>query len=188
MSPDGRPSDGTEGLGGPMSARSKTAEIETAETKTAEADAGKSGTGETGTGETGTGETDAAPLARAALGHCPRCGRGRLFSGFLGVAPACDACGLDLGFAEAGDGPAVLVILVVGFVVVGLALWAEVVHAAPLWLHFILWPPLTPLLALPMLRVLKGAMIGQQYRTGAAEFAVRAGPGANGHPGDGPRS
>ena len=49
-------------------------------------------------------------------GRCPSCHRGKLYSGYLTLAPKCDACGLDYGFADSGDGPAVFVILVTGFV------------------------------------------------------------------------
>jgi hypothetical protein len=48
-----------------------------------------------------------------------------LFKGFLSVAPACDNCGLDFSFADAGDGPAVFVTLFAGFLVLGMALWVE---------------------------------------------------------------
>ncbi|MEA2903171.1 MAG: hypothetical protein QOI12_558, partial [Alphaproteobacteria bacterium] len=27
--------------------------------------------------------------------RCPRCGKGKLFQGFLTLRPRCDACGLD---------------------------------------------------------------------------------------------
>lgn len=102
-------------------------------------------------------------------GRCPRCGEGRLFSGFLAVAPRCGVCRLDYSFADAGDGPAVFVILIIGFVVVGLALWTEVTLNPPLWLHFILWIPLTIALCLTALRLIKGVLITLQYRNKAAE-------------------
>ena len=110
-------------------------------------------------------------MPRAASGRCPRCGGGALFEGFLAPRDQCRACGLDLSRFEAGDGPVVFVVLIVGFVVVGLALWAEVVHQLPLLWHFALWPPLALLLTLPLMRVLKGALIGQQYRTDATDGA-----------------
>ena len=108
---------------------------------------------------------DHDPLIAAARGRCPRCNSGRLFEGFLRPADECEACGLDLTFAEPGDGPVVFVILVVGFVVVGLALYADAAHGAPLWFHLVAWPPLVLALTLPLMRALKGALIGQQYRT-----------------------
>ena len=51
--------------------------------------------------------TDTAPNPFAAgfRCRCPRCGQGRLFAGFLTLAPACDRCGLDYSFVDSGDGP-----------------------------------------------------------------------------------
>jgi uncharacterized protein (DUF983 family) len=97
-------------------------------------------------------------------GRCPRCGEGRLFEGFLTVAPRCTTCGLAFSFADSGDGPAVFVTLIVGFVVVGLALLVEFSFHPPYWLHAILWIPLVLALTLGLLRPLKGTMIAQQYR------------------------
>ena len=114
------------------------------------------------------------PFAAGMKGRCPRCGEGRLFSRFLTVAPYCGGCGLDNSFADAGDGPAVFVILIIGFIVVGLALWSEVSYGAPLWLHFLLWIPLTLILSLTGLRLIKGVLIALQYRNRAAEGRLDA--------------
>ena len=109
------------------------------------------------------------PIAAGLKGRCPRCGEGKLFSGFLTVGGSCGNCGLDYSFADAGDGPAVFVILIIGFVVVGLALWMEVTLNPPLWLHFILWIPLALALCLTALRLIKGVLLTLQYRNQAAE-------------------
>ena len=109
------------------------------------------------------------PIAAGLKGRCPRCGEGRLFSGFLTVGTRCSSCGLDYGFADAGDGPAVFVILIIGFVVVGLALWTEVTLSPPLWLHFIIWIPLALVLCLTALRLIKGVLITLQYRNKAQQ-------------------
>jgi len=61
------------------------------------------------------------------------------------------------------------VILIIGFVVVGLALWSEVTYSPPLWLHFILWLPLAVVLCLIGLRWMKGILIALQYRNRARE-------------------
>ena len=97
-------------------------------------------------------------------GRCPRCGEGRLFVGFLDVAPRCENCGLDFSFADAGDGPAIFVMMIVGFIVVGLALYTEFTFHPPYWVHAVLWIPLILILALGMLRPLKGWLIAEQYR------------------------
>ena len=109
------------------------------------------------------------PIGAGLRGRCPRCGEGRLFSGFLTLGKRCANCGLDYAFADAGDGPAVFVILIIGFIVVGLALWMEVTYNPPLWVHFILWIPLTLILCLAALRLMKGVLITLQYRNKAAQ-------------------
>jgi uncharacterized protein (DUF983 family) len=74
----------------------------------------------------------------------------------------------------------VFVILLVGFVVVGLALFVEVAYTPPIWLHMLLWLPLTLVLAIGGLRPLKGAMIGLQYRNKAAEGRLDGADGGGG--------
>jgi uncharacterized protein (DUF983 family) len=109
------------------------------------------------------------PVSAGLRGRCPRCGEGRLFSGMLTIAPRCGVCGLDNGFADAGDGPAVFAILIIGFIVVGLALWMEVSVNPPLWVHFLLWIPLVVVLSLVALRLIKGVLVTLQYANKAAE-------------------
>jgi uncharacterized protein (DUF983 family) len=57
---------------------------------------------------------------------CPRCGEGKLFQGFLKLAPKCDRCGLDYSFADPADGPAFFVMSGIGIVVIGVFAWVEV--------------------------------------------------------------
>jgi uncharacterized protein (DUF983 family) len=108
-------------------------------------------------------------ISRGLRGHCPHCGEGRLFQGFLKLRPACDRCGLDFNFADAGDGPAVFVILLGGAVVVAAALITEVVYQPPYWLHAMLWLPLILLVTLAPLRPIKGLLIALQYHHRAQE-------------------
>lgn len=108
------------------------------------------------------------PMSSGLRGRCPRCGEGRLFSGFLSVNRQCANCGLDFAFADSGDGPAVFVILIIGFVVVGLALWLEVTYSPPLIVHFLIWIPLAVILSLAALRLAKGILINLQYANRAA--------------------
>ena len=56
-----------------------------------------------------------SPISAGLSGRCPRCGEGRLFTNFVDVAPSCEHCGLDLKFADSGDGPAIFVMLFAGF-------------------------------------------------------------------------
>jgi len=113
-----------------------------------------------------------SPAATGLRGRCPRCGEGRLFNGLLSVPPACAVCGLDYGFADSGDGPAVFVILIVGFVVAAGALILEVTVQPPYWLQALIWVPVTLVLSLIMLRAAKGLLIAQQYRHQAGEGQI----------------
>jgi uncharacterized protein (DUF983 family) len=108
-------------------------------------------------------------VSRGLRGRCPQCGEGHLFSGFLTMRPCCDKCGLDYSFADAGDGPAIFVILIGGFIVVFAALITEVLYQPPFWLHAALWLPLILLVTLLPLRLLKGMLIDLQYHHKAQE-------------------
>jgi uncharacterized protein (DUF983 family) len=108
-------------------------------------------------------------ISRGLRGRCPQCGEGHLFSGFLGLRPRCDKCGLDFDFADAGDGPAIFVILIGGFIVVFAALIVEVLYRPPYWVHAALWLPLILLVSLLPLRLLKGLLIDLQFHHQAQE-------------------
>lgn len=115
------------------------------------------------------------PVKVGLKGRCPRCGQGKLFDGLLTLQPRCHACGLDFSFADAGDGPAVFVILIVGFVVVGLVLWLQVNYGPPIWVHGLLFGPLTIVLSLLSLRWSKGIFVALQYRHDASEGRIERG-------------
>lgn len=110
-----------------------------------------------------------APVSAALAGRCPHCRQGKLFRGFLDVAKACDVCGLDYGFADAGDGPAVFVSFAALVVVTGLALIIDAYYEPPIWLLMLLMLPLIAVLCLGLLRPTKGLMIGLQYRNKAEQ-------------------
>jgi uncharacterized protein (DUF983 family) len=109
------------------------------------------------------------PIARGLAGRCPRCGKGGLFHGFLTLAPRCERCGLDYSFADAGDGPAIFVILIAGFIVAGSALVVEALYEPPYWVHALLWGPLILITTLAPLRAMKGLLIVLQYHHKAGQ-------------------
>jgi uncharacterized protein (DUF983 family) len=115
-----------------------------------------------------------SPIATGLKGTCPRCGQGKIFTGFLGLVPHCPTCGLDFGFADAGDGPAVFVSLIGGFLVLGLALWTELKYEPPIWIHLIVFLPLTLLVCVGLLRPLKGVLIALQYRNKAEQGRIES--------------
>jgi uncharacterized protein (DUF983 family) len=112
----------------------------------------------------------ARPPIRTGLAcRCPRCGEGRLFRGFLDLRPRCETCGLDYSFADAGDGPAVFVILIAGFAVAFAALITEFTIHPPMWVHLVIWLPLTLGLSLGLMRPLKGVLLAAQFVNKASE-------------------
>jgi uncharacterized protein (DUF983 family) len=110
-----------------------------------------------------------SPLRAGLACRCPRCGRGKLFSGFLTVAGCCPVCGLDFNEIDSGDGPAVFVVFVVGIVVVAGALWVEVKYQPPYWVHAALWLPAIMIGTLGLLRPFKAALFALQYKHRARE-------------------
>ena len=113
--------------------------------------------------------TGVNPIVTGLLCRCPNCGEGPLFAGFLKVSPRCEACGFDLRKADSGDGPAVFVILIGGFVVCFAALFTEVAFPPPVWVHLVLWLPLTVIICLGLLRPFKGVLIALQFHHKASE-------------------
>lgn len=109
------------------------------------------------------------PLSTGFAGRCPRCGQGKMFSGFLTVAEKCEVCDLDYAFADAGDGPAVFVTLIAGFLLLGGALFVQMAFDWPVWVIMAIFMPLTLIVCIGMLRPLKGFLIAQQYVKKAEE-------------------
>ena len=104
------------------------------------------------------------PISTGLRGRCPRCGRGRLFKGFLSLKPRCEVCGLEYAFADSGDGPAFFVMSIVGLVVVALAMWVEFAYEPAMWVHMALWLPLIVVLSLGLVRPSKSVLIALQYK------------------------
>ena len=116
-------------------------------------------------------DTTPSPIAAGLACRCPRCGKGHLFPGLLSLSlkDKCEACGLDYAFIDSGDGPAVFAIFILGFLILGGAMIAEFVFGVPVWGHVLLWGILTPILALGLLKALKGTLAALQYRYKARE-------------------
>nr|WP_141739980.1 DUF983 domain-containing protein [Bosea sp. BIWAKO-01] len=110
-----------------------------------------------------------SPYATGLSGRCPRCGEGKLFDGFLKLRPRCAACGLDFAFADSADGPAVFIMLIAGFAVLGAALSVEIAYEPPIWVHLSIWRPLAVTVCLALLRPMKGLAVALQYSHKAEE-------------------
>jgi uncharacterized protein (DUF983 family) len=103
-----------------------------------------------------------------AAGRCPACGRGPLFNGFISITPRCAACGHDLAASDSGDGPAVFVIIVVGFIAVFGAMFTEIAFRPPVWVPLAVWVPIAGTLCFALLRPIKGLMIAAHVHNRAA--------------------
>lgn len=102
-------------------------------------------------------------VLRGALCRCPSCGEGRIFRAYLKVVDRCAACGEELHHQRADDAPPYVVMFIVGHLIVGAILSVEVEWHPVLWVHLVLWLPLTVLLCLAMLPPVKGALVGFQW-------------------------
>jgi uncharacterized protein (DUF983 family) len=102
-------------------------------------------------------------IRRGLLGRCPQCGEGKLFRAFTKTVDRCAVCGEDISHHRADDLPAYLVIVIVGHVVLGGFMAAEVMSDWGMWRHLALWAPLTVILSLGLLQPVKGAVIGLQW-------------------------
>lgn len=111
----------------------------------------------------------------AAKGLCPRCGASTLFASWVRFADRCAACGLDFARFNVGDGPAAFLTLIIGTLVVALAIWLELAIGPPLWVHMLIWIPVTAGGVIGSLRVAKAALIAAEYRNAAREGRIARG-------------
>jgi uncharacterized protein (DUF983 family) len=102
-------------------------------------------------------------MLRGAKLTCPSCGKGAMFRRYLKVADECPSCGEELHHHRADDAPPYFTIVIVGHIVVGLVLAVEMAYRPPLWVHAALWLPLTLILTLVVLQVVKGALVALQW-------------------------
>ncbi|WP_425410800.1 DUF983 domain-containing protein [Hyphococcus sp.] len=114
-----------------------------------------------------------SPYAAGLGAKCPRCGQGRLFEGFLKLKPCCETCRLDYAKADSGDGPAVFVIFIVGFIAVAIAFIARFVWFAPMGVALLISGGFTIIAILLLLRPLKATMIALQYANKASEGRLK---------------
>ena len=102
----------------------------------------------------------ATALGRGLVGRCPVCGKGRIFDGFLRVVTQCEHCAAPLGLARADDAPPYFTILIVGHIVIPAMLIMQKMSDPPTWLLSAIFLPLTVVLAIGLLRPIKGATVG----------------------------
>lgn len=123
--------------------------------------------------ENSNGQPDLLPAAL--FGLCPNCGQKTLFCGVIAFADKCRACSLDYSKYNVGDGPAAFLTLIVGGLVLALALIVELNFYPPIWVHALLWFPLTIAAVVGLLRVSKAMLLILEHRNQAREGIIRDG-------------
>lgn len=111
---------------------------------------------------------DLSPISTGLAGKCPRCGRGKIFKGFLTVADKCNSCGLDFSFANAGDAATWFVMVIGSILAMGSTLYVEFTYQPAYWVHALVAIPMAVGVPLLLLRPVKGFFIAQQYKRDAA--------------------
>ncbi len=103
-------------------------------------------------------------LKHALCCRCPRCRKGSIYNGFITLTKQCSQCGFEISKHDSGDGPAVFLIFVLGFLMVPLALVVDYVWQPALWVHLLLWPVLGCALVIGLLRPVKAYVMILLYR------------------------
>jgi uncharacterized protein (DUF983 family) len=117
-------------------------------------------------------------LRRGFAGHCPHCGGGSLFRGYLKPMPECRQCGEDLSHQRADDAPPYFTMLIVGHLIVPLMVTMMLITELPNAVHLAIWLPATIALTLLLLRPVKGVIIALQWALYMHGFDPRGDPDA----------
>lgn len=110
-------------------------------------------------------------LQRGASGCCPSCGAHSLFVGYLTLNRTCDECGLALHLYAPAAGPAFLTIAVLGFLVGPLVWGVAAVLSPDRWVLGVVGAIALPPVAVLLLRLNKGAMVGYLWAFGIGDPA-----------------
>jgi uncharacterized protein (DUF983 family) len=109
-------------------------------------------------------------IVRAALfGLCPECGAPTLFANILQFSSRCRNCSLDYSGFNVGDGPAALITMILGALVISMAIGLQIIAHPPFWVQALLWVPLTAILTVLLLRIAKAGLLFSEYRNEAGE-------------------
>jgi uncharacterized protein (DUF983 family) len=112
-------------------------------------------------------------LMRGLKRSCPRCGKGKMFAGYLTPCESCEACGLAFEPLRADDAPAYFTVFLVGHVAIAGVLFTEQLGHPPMWVQFV-WLPVAAAMLFGTLPYIKGAVMGAIYSSQAAEHRYPA--------------
>jgi uncharacterized protein (DUF983 family) len=103
---------------------------------------------------------------------CPNCGKGGLFNGFIKVKPDCASCGEELHHHRADDLPPYLNVFIVGHIIVGLLMISMNYELFGMWTTAIGGSVLAAIVAIAIMRPLKGMVIALQWAWGMHGFGT----------------
>jgi len=109
------------------------------------------------------------PVQTGLAGRCPECGEGRLFKSMLTFTDICAVCGADFRDEDAGDGPAIFVIFIVGIFIVPMAIGFDMILDPPFIVTLIIWGPIIIGICLWLLRLMRGVMFNIAWQRNARE-------------------
>lgn len=109
-----------------------------------------------------------SPILAALRMRCPQCGQGELYQSYLKLRERCRACGADFRAADAGDGPAVFVILIVGAIAAPLLFILQIAGAPP-WVAITVTLSVATALCLALLPLFKAVLFALQWKHKARE-------------------
>ena len=102
-------------------------------------------------------------MINGAMHKCPNCGKGQLFRSYLKTNNVCEICNEEFHHHRADDAPPYFTIVIVGHFIVSAILSVEVAIKPPLWIHMVIWIPLSIAFSLALLGPIKGAIVGLQW-------------------------
>jgi len=92
-----------------------------------------------------------------------------MFKNFLALADRCTVCGLDLTFADTGDGPAFFASFLGGFIVLGAGVWLQIAYEPDVWVYPVVFLPFGAVVCLGLIRLCKGVLVSLQYANKAGQ-------------------
>ena len=113
--------------------------------------------------------TAVPPFLAGVKCRCPECGQGAVFASYLKFRDTCAVCGANFKAADAGDGPAVFVILIVGAIVAPELIVLQFGLHLPDWLALTITVASAVVLCLALLPPFKATLFALQWKHKARE-------------------
>lgn len=105
---------------------------------------------------------------------CPNCGEGSLFEGILKFRDNCQKCGDSFKDADAGDGPAVMVITLAGAVLVPIMLILMFAFKLGPIAIILIMAPLSIVTCIIMLRPMKATLFAlQRHKKAGDKYSLK---------------